>query len=336
MSNKRVITTHDGVELLAMDNFSQGCSDDDVMFVNKGADRKNMWEATMSRMAAAKNIMEYSAVVGIVQHVKTQQALNQALGDSSIQAQRAARSAEQVTAAQNAQMARGHALYQQQQKEAQAQEAAAKAAEAHGKEVSKLKKDLDNLLGSIDPASKALGKLDAQEAQLRKSHKAGLLDDGTFKEYLSKISGQRDALGQLSEGADKLSLKSRTASRELRVLIHQLAQGNIRDASNNIFDLGNRMGMLPPLFSASTLALTGVIGAIAASGYVVLSAISDQDTFNRSIQLTGNYAGVTAGQLEKMAAQGGELSSNYAQVRDILNGLVSSGKFTGDISSEFY
>ncbi|MFV1476684.1 phage tail length tape measure family protein [Serratia marcescens] len=274
-----------------------------------------------------------AASEAIGQHVKTQQALNQALGDSSIQAQRAARSAEQVTAAQNAQMARGHALYQQQQKEAQAQEAAAKAAEAHGKEVSKLKKDLDNLLGSIDPASKALGKLDAQEAQLRKSHKAGLLDDGTFKEYLSKISGQRDALGQLSEGADRLSLKSRTASRELRVLIHQLAQGNIRDASNNIFDLGNRMGMLPPLFSASTLALTGVIGAIAASGYVVLSAISDQDTFNRSIQLTGNYAGVTAGQLEKMAAQGGELSSNYAQVRDILNGLVSSGKFTGDTLS---
>ncbi|EIV2914642.1 hypothetical protein ACAX60_005068 [Serratia marcescens] len=64
MSNKKVITTHDGVELMAMDNFSQGCSDDDVMFVNKGANRKNMWEATMSRMAAAKNIMEYSAVVG--------------------------------------------------------------------------------------------------------------------------------------------------------------------------------------------------------------------------------------------------------------------------------
>lgn len=64
MSNKKVITTQDGVELMAMDSFSQGCSDDDVMFVNKGADRKNMWEATMSRMTAAKNIMEYSAVVG--------------------------------------------------------------------------------------------------------------------------------------------------------------------------------------------------------------------------------------------------------------------------------
>lgn len=280
------------------------------------------WQATTDAQGAAADATRNNA--------SAQQSLNTELQNSVLMAQRAARSAEEVTAAQNAQSARGHALYQQEQKAAQAQEAAAKAAEAHGKEVEKLKKDLDSLLGSIDPTAKALGKLDAQEAQLRKSRKAGLIDDSTFNDYLGKLGTQREAIDLISDDTEKLSLNSRAAGRELRVLAHQLVNGNWRDASNNILSLGNRTGMLPPLFSATTLAIGGTIGAVAGAGVVVASVLRDQDEFNHSIQLTGNYAGVTAGQLEMMTQAGGQLGSNYSQVRDILNGLVSSGKFTGE------
>ncbi|KNE88334.1 hypothetical protein PSTG_18266, partial [Puccinia striiformis f. sp. tritici PST-78] len=204
------------------------------------------------------------------------------------------------------------------------------AAEAHGKEVEKLKKDLDSLLGSIDPAAKALGKLDAQEAQLRKSRKAGLVDEGTFNDYLGKLGAQREAIDHLSEGTEKFSLNTKGAQRELTVLMHQLVRGDIRSASNNIMDLGTKTGLLPPLFSATTLAIGGISVLWPVPGVVVASVLRDQDEFNRSIQLTGNSAGVTAGQLEMMTQAGGQLGSNYSQVRDILNGLVSSGKFTGE------
>ncbi|TQI78696.1 tail length tape measure protein [Serratia fonticola] len=267
------------------------------------------------------------------QHAQMQQALSGELNTSIAQSQRAARSAEEVTAAWSAQSDRGHALYREQQKVAQAEEAAAKAAEAHAKEVDKLKKDLDGLLGSIDPASKALGKLDAQEAQLRKSYKSGLIDEGAFNDYLGKLNDQRTTIDHLSEGTEKLALNSRSAGRELRVLVHQLAQGNFRDASNNILSLGSRTGMLPPLFSATTLAVGGTVAAIVGAVAAVTSVLNDQEAFNRSIQLTGNYAGVTTGQLEMMTQAGGQLGSNYSQVRDILNGLVSSGKFTGETLS---
>ncbi|HGW4113252.1 TPA: phage tail length tape measure family protein [Serratia marcescens] len=296
---------------------------DDIKTAGTTAQASNQqWQATTDAQGAAADATSNNATA--------QQSLNTELQNSVLMAQRAARSAEEVTAAQNAQSARGHALYQQEQKAAQAQEAAAKAAEAHGKEVEKLKKDLDSLLGSIDPTAKALGKLDAQEAQLRKSRKAGLIDDGTFNDYLGKLGTQREAIDLISDGTEKLSLNSRAAGRELRVLAHQLVNGNWRDASNNILSLGNRTGMLPPLFSATTLAIGGTIGAVAGAGVVVASVLRDQDEFNRSIQLTGNYAGVTAGQLEMMTQAGGQLGSNYSQVRDILNGLVSSGKFTGE------
>ncbi|BEO47301.1 phage tail length tape measure family protein [Serratia sp. CY48663] len=296
---------------------------DDIKTAGTTAQASNQqWQATTDAQGAAADATRNNATA--------QQSLNTELQNSVLMAQRAARSAEEVTAAQNAQSARGHALYQQEQKAAKAQEAAAKAAEAHGKEVEKLKKDLDSLLGSIDPTAKALGKLDAQEAQLRKSRKAGLIDDGTFNDYLGKLGTQREAIDLISDGTEKLSLNSRAAGRELRVLAHQLVNGNWRDASNNILSLGNRTGMLPPLFSATTLAIGGTIGAVAGAGVVVASVLRDQDEFNHSIQLTGNYAGVTAGQLEMMTQAGGQLGSNYSQVRDILNGLVSSGKFTGE------
>ncbi len=296
---------------------------DDIKTAGTTAQASNQqWQATTDAQGAAADATRNNATA--------QQSLNTELQNSVLMAQRAARSAEEVTAAQNAQSARGHALYQQEQKAAQAQEAAAKAAEAHGKEVEKLKKDLDSLLGSIDPTAKALGKLDAQEAQLRKSRKAGLIDDGTFNDYLGKLGTQREAIDLISDGTEKLSLNSRAAGRELRVLAHQLVNGNWRDASNNILSLGNRTGMLPPLFSATTLAIGGTIGAVAGAGVVVANVLRDQDEFNHSIQLTGNYAGVTAGQLEMMTQAGGQLGSNYSQVRDILNGLVSSGKFTGE------
>ena len=168
-------------------------------------------------------VSQQAASEAIRQHTQSQQVLNSELNTSVTQSQRAARSAEEVTAAWNAQSSRGHALYQEEQKVAQAEEAAAKAAEAHAKEVDKLKKDLDSLLGSIDPASKALGKLDAQEAQLRKSYKAGLIDEGSFNDYLAKLNDQRSAVDSLSDGTEKLSSNSRAAGHELRVLVHQLA-----------------------------------------------------------------------------------------------------------------
>lgn len=284
--------------------------------------------ATQQQAESQKN-----ATDAALKNTQSQQALNSALADSDAKSQRSVQSWQDISAAQVAAMNRGQEWYQQQQRETEAQEVAAKAAEAHAKEVDKLKKDLDGLLGSIDPASKALGKLDAQEAQLRKSYKAGLIDEGSFNDYLGKLNDQRSAVDHLSEGTEKLSLNSRAAGREPRVLVHQLAQGNFRDASNNMFSLGTRAGMLPPLFSATTLAVGGTVAAIAGAGMVIASVINDQEAFNRSIQLTGNYAGVTTGQLEMMAQAGGQMGSNYSQVRDILNGLVSSGKFTGETLS---
>ncbi|WP_350316364.1 phage tail length tape measure family protein [Pectobacterium aroidearum] len=103
--------------------------------------------------------------------------------------------------------------------------------------------------------------------------------------------------------------------------------GQIKDSFGGI---GNTFRALTSLITPARLAMGGMVAAVAAVGIAVISVMNDQDEFNRAIAQTGNYAGVTAGQLEQMAQSGGALNRNYSQVRDILTGLVSSGKFTAD------
>ncbi|HGB3471677.1 TPA: phage tail length tape measure family protein [Salmonella enterica subsp. diarizonae serovar 61:l,v:z35] len=252
-----------------------------------------------------------------------------AAGESGAQWQHHARSVEEVVAAQNAAMNRGQAWAAEEVRLAEAEEAAQKAAQAQAKETEKLRKDLDNLLGAIDPAQKAMGKLDAQEEKLRKSFKAGLIDKGTLDDFLGKIGQQREAIDTLSNGTRKFSLNSRTAVRELRFTFDELLTGRYTNAGSNLFALGNQLGILPPIFSATTLAVGGFVAALGGIGYAVYASLRDENAFNRSLQLTGNITGQTAASLEKMTGSLGEARGNFGEVRDVLNGLVSSGQFTG-------
>ncbi|EBW7149679.1 phage tail tape-measure protein [Salmonella enterica subsp. enterica serovar Coeln] len=256
-------------------------------------------------------------------------ATGEAAANSSVQWQQNARSVEDVVAAQVAAMNRGHAWAREEARLAEAEEAAQKAAAAQAKETDKLRKDLDNLLGSIDPAQKAMGKLDAQEEKLRKSFKAGLIEKDTLDDFLGKIAQQREALDTLSAGTRKFSLNSRTAVRELRFTFDELLTGRYTNAGSNLFALGNQLGLLPPIFSATTLAVGGFVAALGGIGYAVYTSLRDEEAFNRSLQLTGNITGQTAASLERMTGKLGQAKGDFASVRDVLNGLVSSGQYTG-------
>lgn len=268
-----------------------------------------------------------SAVDGMNEVTQSIRAAGKAASSTGQQMADDLQSSEDIVAAQMAQMARGHADLNRQQQASR--EAAAAAMEAQRKETEKLRKGLDGLLGSIDPASKALGKLDMQEERLRKSFKAGLIDESTYRDFLSKIDSQRRAVDGLSRSTRRLSLNSRTAARELRVTMHELMTGRYANAGNNILALGNQFGLLPPIFSTATLAAGGLAVAIGGIGYAAYTAMRDESAFNHAILQTGNYAGVTAGQLEEMTQRAGSAGGRFSEVRQVLTSLVSSGRFTG-------
>ena len=103
--------------------------------------------------------------------------------------------------------------------------------------------------------------------------------------------------------------------------------GQIKDSFGGV---GSTFKALGTLVTPARVAMGGMAGVVAAAGIAAVSAMNNQNELNHSIQKTGNYAGVTADELERMVLQGGELRGNYGQVRDVLNVLVSSGRFTGE------
>ncbi|OCG16934.1 phage tail length tape measure family protein [Gilliamella sp. WF3-4] len=261
--------------------------------------------------------------------------LNAELKESANVAQdankKSAKSMRDVYMAQTEAMNRGAQATAAAEQQAKAQSIAAKAAEAHKKEVEKLRQGLDKLLASIDPATKGLNRLDELESKLRKSKKAGVIDSNTFDDYLSKISNQRAALSTvetLNESTKKLNLNTKSARLSITSMFKQLARGNFASAGNSLLTIGNMTGRLPPLFSATTLSVGIFIAAAYKMSQVISTIISDQERFNRALISTGNYAGATAGGLEMMSQRIGKINHNYSETRDVIAELASEGRLS--------
>lgn len=157
--------------------------------------------------------------------------------------------------------------------------------------------------------------------------------------FIGKITDQNAAMSKGGISAGQYAQAMQYLPMQITDVVTSLASGmpvwmvaiqqggQIKDSFGGI---GNTFKALTTLITPARIAMGGLVGIVAAAGIAAVSAMNDQDEFNRSIQKTGNYAGVTSGELEQMAQQGGQLRGNYSQVRDILNGLVSSGRFTGE------
>ncbi|MEI7250266.1 phage tail length tape measure family protein [Pectobacterium versatile] len=102
------------------------------------------------------------------------------------------------------------------------------------------------------------------------------------------------------------------------------------ETANDAADAGEKLHSMSGGLTLSRMGYIGLAAAVIAAGVAVVSVMNDQDAFSEAIARTGNYAGVTAGQLEQMSQRSGGLNSNYSQMRDVLAGLVNSGKFTAD------
>ncbi|MFV5906056.1 phage tail length tape measure family protein [Klebsiella oxytoca] len=213
------------------------------------------------------------------------------------------------------------------------QMAAAEAAKKQRVENEKLGKELQTVLSKIDPVTRAFAKLDEQEEKLRKMNRAGIINNDAFDSYLSKINAQRNAIDLLTGKTQTLQVNSKAARNELVLLLRQLASGNISGAAQNFYNLGSRVGALPGLFSLAGASVAGVLSLLVATGATLITLSRDQDSFTRSLISTGNYAALSAGQLEVMAQKAGKLSSNYGAARDILNGLIKNGKLTQEALS---
>ncbi|WP_311880920.1 MULTISPECIES: phage tail tape measure protein [unclassified Pseudomonas] len=191
-------------------------------------------------------------------------------------------------------------------------------------------KALNSLLGAIDPARSALAKLDTQVEQLGKHLDAGRISQDEYNTALSKIDKDYDKLNRTTTGFDKLRLGTRQAQENVVQLGNALSSGDWGSGVRAVAQLGAGAGE----GAAGLLAILGPLALAAAAvgglAYAFYKGSEEQDSYNKSLILTGNYAGVSAGQLGDMARQVSATVGTTGQAAAVLALLADNGKIAGE------
>lgn len=191
-------------------------------------------------------------------------------------------------------------------------------------------KALNSLLGAIDPARAAMAKLDKQVEDLGKHLDAGRISQDQFNTSLSKIDKDYAKLEKTSSGFDKLRLGSRQAQENVVQLGNALSSGDWGSGVRAVAQLGAGAGASAAGLLAILAPIALATAAVGSLGVAYYKGSEEQDSFNKSLSLTGNYAGVSAGQLGDMARQVSATVGTTGAAAEVLASLAGNGKIAGE------
>lgn len=190
-------------------------------------------------------------------------------------------------------------------------------------------KALNSLLGAIDPARAALAKLDTQVEQLGKHLDAGRLSQEDYNKALSNIDKDYAKLEKTNTGFDKLRLGTRQAQENVVQLGNALSSGDWGSGVRAVAQLGAGAGAGAVGLLAILTPLALATAAVGGLAYAYHQGSEEQDNYNKALILTGNYAGVSAGQLSDMARQISATVGTTGQAAEVLSTLAGNGKIAG-------
>ncbi|RMT66317.1 hypothetical protein ALP29_04563 [Pseudomonas syringae pv. avii] len=191
-------------------------------------------------------------------------------------------------------------------------------------------KALNSLLGAIDPARAALAKLDTQIEQLGKHLDEGRISQEEYNSALGKIDKDYAKLEKTTTGFDKLRLGTRQAQENVVQLGNALSSGDWGSGVRAVAQLGAGAGVGAAGLLAILAPLALATAAVGGLAYAYHKGSEEQDSYNRSLILTGNYAGVSAGQLGDMARQVSATVGTTGQAAAVLAMLADNGKIAGE------
>lgn len=240
---------------------------------------------------------------------------------------------------QNEIAARGQALLDKEQRIA----ASTRQATASMSEQSK---ELQKLLGQIDPTVAAYGRLDDMQERLSRFKAAGVLSLAEFEEYSARIDKSRAALGQFDDKLTKTGMTAKATAAALRGVPAQMTDifvslqagqspltvflqqgGQLKDMFGGIGPAARAVGgYILGMVNPYTLAAAAV-GALAIAYY---KGSEEQDQFRLSLERTGNAAGTTADELAGMAERVGDTIGTTGKAAEVLTLLAGTGKITSD------
>lgn len=182
-------------------------------------------------------------------------------------------------------------------------------------------------INSVNARANAIGKsttqLLAEEAAQR-----GLTAETSAA--IAKLQAHEHEMGEAGEASEGFGLKTAGARKEVAVLIHELLTGNIKNFGGSLLVLGERMDILGAVFSGTGLAIAAVAATAIAFGTAIVQGQNQLDAYNKAVQSTGGFAGVTADQLVSMATQMSGLGLSVTKSNDLLINVAATGKISGE------
>lgn len=221
--------------------------------------------------------------------------------------------------------------------------AASKATAAAQRDESKA---LGELLGKIDPTVAALGRLDDMERRLQGYRSSGALDAETFTEYQTKLNQARTALGGVDTALGKTGMSAKQTAAAMRMLPAQfsdvvislqagqspltvlLQQGSqVKDSFGGVGAAARAMGGYVAGLVTPVSAAAAAVGVLGVAYY---QAGREQDAFNKSIILTGNYAGTSGAKLTELARQISSTVGTTGAAASVLAQIAGAGDLAGE------
>lgn len=189
---------------------------------------------------------------------------------------------------------------------------------------------LAKLAGQIDPTIAALGRLDAQQAKLAAFKKSGLLGADDFNALNAAIEANRAKLTTAGNAMSHFSLNTSLARREIGRLGTDIVNGNWGRFEQTSLTLANYSGILGAAFTGVGAAVLGTVAALGLGIVAFQKGSSEAENFNKQLILTGNIAGVSAGQLADMAKSiAASTGSTQHAASATLAEVAGTGKFVG-------
>ncbi|WP_236238150.1 phage tail tape measure protein [Pseudomonas faucium] len=221
--------------------------------------------------------------------------------------------------------------------------AASKATAAAQRDESKA---IGELLGKIDPTVAALGRLDDMERRLQGYRSSGALDAETFTEYQTKLNQARTALGGMDTALGKTGMSAKQTAAAMRMLPAQfsdvvvslqagqspltvlLQQGSqVKDSFGGVGAAARAMGGYVAGLVTPVSAAAAAVGVLGVAYY---QAGREQDAFNKSIILTGNYAGTSGAKLTELARQISTTVGTTGGAASVLAQIAGAGDLAGE------
>ena len=191
-------------------------------------------------------------------------------------------------------------------------------------------KELAELLGKINPAVDALGRLDDMQSRLGQFRKAGLIDTETFRDYSTRLDSARQGLSAFDEGLSKTGISARQTESALRQLPMQFTDiftslaagqnpllvllqqgGQIKDSFGGI---GNTVDVLGGKVKGFFSSIAGSSAGIAGAGAALGELASQQNAVAESTEAAADGLGGMADSANTAA----DASKNAKEAADAL------------------